>query len=215
MSNPAISLQDTAETLERASQLVKAGGLLAFRTDTFYGLGVDPFNREAIRRIKNLKGREEGKPILIIISGEVEADRFISERSDLFEAASAQHWPGALTIVARAREEVTEELTAGSGTIGLRLPDDEEVRGLVRACGGALTATSANPSGAVPARTALEVSQYFPAGLDLIIDGGAARTDKPSTVLDVCGRVPKIIREGVVTREQLEASFKLRERSVK
>ena len=200
-----------ADAVARAAQVIGEGGVIAFRTDTFYGLGVDPFNREAVRRIKNLKGREDKKPILILVSDAYEADRFISQKSELFEAVRARHWPGALTIVARALMEVPLELTAGSGTIGVRLPDDEEVRALVRACGGALTATSANPAGQSPARTALEVSKYFQTDLDLIIDGGAARTDKPSTVLDVSGESPRVIREGVVTREQLEETFKLKD----
>ena len=117
-----------AEAHEFAPQVIKAGGVIAFRTDTFYGLGVDPFNREAIQRIKNLKGREDHKPILILISEPDEADRFISEKSEQFDEVRARHWPGALTIVARARVEVPLELTAGTGTIGVRLPDDEEVR---------------------------------------------------------------------------------------
>jgi L-threonylcarbamoyladenylate synthase len=199
-----------AEARELAAQVIREGGLIAFRTDTFYGLGADPFNQEAVKRIKNLKGREDNKPILILISDANEADRFIAEQSELFDTVRARHWPGALTIVARARVEVPLELTAGTGTIGVRLPDDEEVRALVRACGGALTATSANPAGQSPARTAFEVSEYFKTGLDLIVDGGAARTDKPSTVLDVSGESPRVIREGVVTREQLAETFKLK-----
>lgn len=157
--------------------------------------------------LKALKGREDGKPILVIISDTFEADRFIAERSSMFAAFSARHWPGALTIVTRARAEVPDELTAGTGTIGVRLPDDVTVRELVRACGGALTATSANPAGAAPARTAHEVAGYFKSGLDLIIDGGATRSDKPSTVLDVSGEKARIIREGVITREQFTEAF--------
>jgi L-threonylcarbamoyladenylate synthase len=183
---------------ERARRIVKSGGVIAYRTDTFYGLGVDPFNSEGVQRIKDLKGREDNKPILIVISDAIEADRFISERSSLFEIASSRHWPGALTLVLNASACVPDELTAGTGTIGVRLPDDTEVSDLVRACGGALTATSANPSGAAPARTAIEVAEYFPTGVDLIIDSGAARSEKPSTVLDVSGDVPRVIREGLV-----------------
>jgi L-threonylcarbamoyladenylate synthase len=97
-----------------------------------------------------------------------------------------------------ARADVPDELTAGTGTIGVRLPDDANVRDLVRACGGALTATSANHSGAAAARTAAEVVAYFPSGVDLIIDGGASESDLPSTVLDVCGDIPKLIRRGSV-----------------
>ena len=191
-------MKSSQEAFEHAARVVRDGGVIAFRTDTFYGLGVDPFNRQALRKIKDLKGREENKPILIVISDAVEADRFISERSSLFEIVSARHWPGALTLVLKARDDIPSELTGGTGTIGVRLPDDSEVRDLVRACGGALTATSTNPAGAAPARTANDVVVYFPVGVDLIVDGGEALSDLPSTVLDVCGDVPRLIREGVL-----------------
>ena len=182
---------------EQAARVVMSGGVIAFRTDTFYGLGVDPFNPRALNRIRELKGREDSKPILIVISDAIEADRFISERSNLFEIVSTRHWPGALTLVLNARDDIPDELTAGTGTIGVRLPDDADVRALVRTCGGALTATSANPSGAAPARTSSEVAKYFPVGVDLIVDSGDVISDQPSTVLDVCGDVPRVIREGV------------------
>lgn len=108
----------------------------------------------------------------------------------------------------RARVEVPDELTAGTRTIGIRLPDDAEVRALVGACGGALTATSANPAGQPPARTAAEVARYFPHGIELILDGGEARTDSPSTVLDITGDAARLIREGVITRQELQKTLR-------
>src|SRR5207245_4562369 len=114
-----------------------------------------------------------------------------------------------LTLVGKARGELTEELTAGSGTIGVRLPDDAGVRDFVRVCGGALTATSANLSSQPPARTAQEVESYFPTGIDLTIDGGAATVSQPSTVLDLSGEQPQLIREGAVKLGELEESLGL------
>jgi L-threonylcarbamoyladenylate synthase len=200
-------VQDSAETRERAARVIAAGGVLAFRTDTFYGLGADPFNRAALRRLNELKGRD-GKPILVVISDEAHAKRFIAHRSELFNAIAHRHWPGALTLVAEAKPEVPEELTAGSRTVGLRLPDDENVRSFVRAAGGALTATSANLAGEPPARSAAEVARAFPSELDLIVDGGPSRVDKPSTVLALDGREPRLIREGAVSRSELEETFR-------
>ena len=199
---------DSAETRERAGEVIAAGGVIAFRTDTFYGLGADPFNRDALRAIKALKGRDDGKPILVVIGDASEAERFIAGRTRLFEFISERHWPGALTLVVTARHDAPEELTAGSGTIGVRLPDDDEARDLVRACGGALTATSANLAGEPPARTAREVARSFPTGLHLIVDGGEARGLRPSTVLDVSGTIPRLIREGAVSRRQLQETLK-------
>jgi L-threonylcarbamoyladenylate synthase len=155
-----------------------------------------------------LKGRDAGKPVLVVISDRNEAERFTTDRSPLFNSVSERHWPGALTIVVNARAEVPDELTAGSRTIGLRLPDDEKVRALIRACGGALTATSANLAGEPPARAAAEVAIAFHSLLDLIIDGGAAIGDKPSTVLDLSREHPRLLRDGAVSRSQLQETLR-------
>jgi L-threonylcarbamoyladenylate synthase len=200
-------VKDGEEARERAAQVIATGGVAAFRTDTFYGLGADPFNQNALRRVNELKGRD-GKPILVVVSDESEAERFILNKSKLFDEVCARHWPGALTIVVKAKMEAPYELTAGSGTVGLRLPNDEAVRSFIRACGGALTATSANVAGASPARTAEEVAHFFPVGIELIVDGGTARGEKPSTVLDISSFPPHLIREGAITRGELEETFR-------
>src|SRR4030095_12559355 len=149
-------LPDNQANRERAARTIAAGGLIAFRTDTFYGLGADPFNPPAVRQIIDLKGRE-GKPILLLISDLEEADRFIVDQTAYFKLLAASLWPGPLTIVSTATPGLSKDLTAGTGTIGVRLPDGESLRDLIRLCGGALTATSANQTGAHPARTAEEV----------------------------------------------------------
>jgi L-threonylcarbamoyladenylate synthase len=186
---------------------VAGGGLVAFRTDTFYGVGADPFDTFALERLNALKGRD-GKPILVLAADAEEAARLVALRTRAFEALAARHWPGALTLVAAARAEAPGLLTAGTGTVGVRLPDDAEARAVVRACGGLLTATSANPAGEPPARTAAEVARYFERGLDLVLDGGPSRSELPSTVFDTTATPPRLIREGVVTRAQLEATLR-------
>ena len=207
MQDPVPTLPDGEEARARAALETARGRLIAFRTDTFYGLGADPLNRAAVAAVGDLKGRE-GKPVLVVVADEESAFRLASHASDLFRRVAARHWPGPLTLVLEARPEVPEELTAGTGTVGVRLPDDAEVRALLGACGGALTATSANPAGLPPARTAAEAARYFPRGLALVVDGGPARTDAPSTVLDVTGPRPRLIREGVITRAQLEETLR-------
>jgi L-threonylcarbamoyladenylate synthase len=196
-------LPDTPGAHARAAQLIAGGGVIGFRTDTFYGLGADPFNRAAVEAVNALKGRD-GKPILVVVSDPRQAARFVSAEGDsLFAALAERHWPGALTIVAAAREELPEGLTAGTGTVGVRLPDDGRVRALVSACGGALTATSANPAGQPPARTAWEVEDYFGALLPLVVDGGATQAERPSTVVAVSGHGARLVREGAVGREEI------------
>ena len=171
--------------------------MIAFRTDTFYGLGADPFNATAVARINELKGRD-GKPILLLMADLDQVDRLIVERSPQFNELAAKFWPGPLTIIGKATTALPEAITAGTGTVGVRLPADEKVRKIVRECGGTLTATSANPAGREPARSAAEVRSYFPAGLDLIVEGGEVTATEPSTVIDATTSPPRIVREGAI-----------------
>lgn len=200
---------DCVETRREAAVLIAGGGLIAFRTDTFYGLGANPLNPPAIARIKGLKGRDGTKPILLLIAELADLNRLIVNRSEIFDAMAERFWPGPLTLVGTASEDVSEEVTAGGGTIGVRLPDDEGVRALVSICGGILSATSANLSGRPPARSAQEVAEYFPTGIDLIVDSGDVTTTEPSTVLDLSGDKPRIIREGAVSRDEIERELSL------
>ncbi|MEP6718937.1 MAG: L-threonylcarbamoyladenylate synthase [bacterium] len=199
---------DSETTRVEAARIISTGGLIAFRTDTFYGLGADPFNPTALQKIKKLKGREENKPILLLISNLDQLDRLVAVQSSLFRSLAIRHWPAPLTLIGAARPELPPELTGGTNSIGVRLPDDENVRRLVGVCGGALTATSANISAQAPARTASEVENYFPEEIDLIIDGGEVGITKPSTVLDLSGSEPHLIREGAVSREELAEILK-------
>ena len=193
-----MTLSVTPELLEAAARTITGAGVVAFRTDTFYGLGADPFNQDAVRRVKQLKGREDNKPILIVISDYDQLDRFISSVRPAFHLLAKKFWPGALTLIGAARSELPHGITAGTKTVGVRLPNDDRVRLLVRACGGALTATSANPSHAAPATTARQVQEYFGDVIDLIVDDGEAQRDRPSTVVDVSQDEPRLIREGVI-----------------
>jgi len=199
-----VILKYSIKTSHKAREVVARGGVIAFRTDTFYGLGVDPFNSEAIQKLKQLKGREETKPILIVISERDQLARFIKEPSAAFNHLAQTFWPGPLTLVGTANESVPRDITAGTETIGVRLPDDAKVCALVSACGGALTATSANPSTLAPARNAQTVDDYFGEAIDLIVDDGEAKTDRPSTVVDVSGSEAKLIREGVLLWREIE-----------
>jgi L-threonylcarbamoyladenylate synthase len=195
---------DTEETRDLAAKLVTNGGVIAFRTDTFYGLGVDPLNADAVARVRALKKRENDKPILLLIADAEDLDRFVVEKSEDFEVVTRSIWPGPLTVIGRAAKSLPEALTAGTGTVGVRLPDYDNVRALVRLCGGALTATSANLSGSPSASVAQEVVDYFPTGIDLIVDGGEVSATQPSTILDLSGADPRVIRDGAVSRKTLE-----------
>ena len=200
--------QDSDErSIQDAAEIIANGGVIGFRTDTFYGLGADPFNRDAVQRIKQLKGREDRKPILVVISDREQVGRFISDLSPAFDLLAGKFWPGPLTLIGRSGPEVPEEITAGTETVGVRLPGDDSVCTLVQACGGALTATSANPSDQKPAKMAKEVWNYFNDAVDSIIDGGDATVDQPSTVVDARGDAARLIREGAIPWSQIQAAI--------
>lgn len=201
-------ISETSDSFDRIAEVINAGGIIAFRTDTFYGLGANPFDASAVRKIRQLKGREDDKPILVLISDRAHLHRAIHGASRSFEAISEKFWPGPITIIGAAAAGIPDELTAGTKTLGVRLPDDDKVRALVESCGGMLTATSANPSGQPAARTASEVERYFGDELNLIIDGGAAKSDQPSTVIDATGDEIKMIREGVIPWAQIQAHLR-------
>ena len=197
-------LKSSLQTIKRAAEIVSRGGVIAFRTDTFYGLGANPFDVGAVRRIKELKGRQDSKPILLVISDRDQVERFIEKPSKDFSRLAERFWPGPLTLIGIARPEVPEEITAGTRTVGIRLPDDEDVRDLVRACGGALTATSANPSHRPAAKRAQQVADCFPSGIDLIIDGGVSLGDQPSSVVDASGDGFRLVREGTISWSEIQ-----------
>ncbi len=152
----------------------------------------------AVQRIKELKGREESKPILIVISDRGQVGRFIHKPSPTFNLLSENLWPGPLTLIGNAKGGVPDEITAGTETVGIRPPSDDKVRALIDVCSGALKPTSANPSHEAPAKTSEGVRAYFGDEIDLIVDEGAARTDQPSTFVDARANELKLIREGVI-----------------
>jgi L-threonylcarbamoyladenylate synthase len=200
-----VIISQTTASLHLVSTTIARGGVIAFRTDTFYGLGADPFNRDAVQRIKQLKGSHN--PILIIVSDREAVERFIARPTPTFDLLAKTFWPGPLTLIGQAASAVPDEITAGTETIGVRLPGDDKVRALVQACGGALTATSANPSHQEPATTAQKVLSYFGTTIDLIVDGGDVTTDQPSTVLNVCEVDPRLIREGAIAWSEIRTAI--------
>jgi L-threonylcarbamoyladenylate synthase len=185
------------ESLARAAANLRSGGLVAFPTETFYGLAAAALDAGAVRAIFALKGRPESKPVLLLVDSVAMAEA-VAEVGEVARDLMSRYWPGALTLVLPARDRVPTEVTAGTGTVGLRLSAHPVARGLVRALGAPITAPSANPAGAAPATSAAAVLAYFPDGLDLVLDGGATAGGPASTVLDVRFEPPRVIREGAV-----------------
>ena len=184
-------------TLGDAAAVLRRGGVVAFPTETFYGLGAAALDRAASRRIFELKGRPETKPVLLLV-GSIAMAESVGEVSARARALMARHWPGALTLVLRARPSVPEEVTAGTGTVGVRLSPHPVARGLVGALGAPVTAPSANPSGLEPPTTASAVLAYFRDAIDLVLDGGPTAGGEPSTILDTTVEPPRVLRQGAV-----------------
>ncbi len=196
--------QQMGTDLSRIADVVRQGGVIAYPTDTFYGLGCDPFNTAAIDQLFAIKQRERGQPILLIISDPSLVVWLTSERDERFERLSQQFWPGPLTLVLRASERLPATLTGQTGTIGIRLPDHDLCRRIVNTAGGVLTGTSANVTGQPSAATAEAVLGQLGDAPDLIVDGGPTSGGAPSTVLDLTQEPPQLVREGVVSWHALK-----------
>ena len=187
-----------AAAVEAAAAVLRADGLVAFPTETFYGLGAAALRPAAVRRIFDVKGRPEGKPLLVLVDSIAMVERLTTDVPPRARALMDRYWPGALTLVLRARADVPFEITAGSGTIGVRLSAHAVARALVAALGGPVTAPSANLSGRPAPTTAAEAVAAFGDALPLVLDGGATPGGRPSTVLDVTVDPPRVIRAGAV-----------------
>ena len=185
-------------TLRDAASALRAGGLVAFPTETFYGLGAAALSADAVRRVFAVKGRPESKPLLLLIDSVAMLDIVVSHIPPAAHPLMARHWPGPLTLIVPARDTLPEALTAGTGTVGVRLPAHPVARALVAALGEPVTAPSANPSGAPPPTTAAEVLAHFDGLIDVVLDGGPTPGGEPSTIVDVTVDPPRILRQGAV-----------------
>ena len=185
-----------AGALARAAAVLREGGLVAFPTETFYGLGAAAGDPAAVRRVFRVKARTESKPLLVLVDSIAMAESLAGEVTPRARELMARHWPGALTLVMRARAELPTELTAGTGTIGVRLSGHPVARGLVRALGGPVTAPSANLEDAAPPTSVADVLRALDGAIDLALDGGVTAGGPASSVVDVTADPPRILRQG-------------------
>ncbi len=180
-----------------------SGGVVAYPTDTFYGLGADPQNPHAVRKLFSIKNRPANQPILLLISGPAEVNKWAAEITSEAERLMRLFWPGPLTLIFNANDKVLPELTAGTGTIGLRMPGNTLTRQLLAYLGNALTGTSANISGEKNPDSAAEIVKNLGEKIDLVLDGGKTAGGKPSTLVDVTRGEINIIREGAIPSRDL------------
>ena len=191
--------------MDLAAEVVQAGGVIAFPTDTVYGIGVSAFNEEAIERIYQVKGRSALKAIPILISSPQEMDQISLPASAVITKLIERYWPGALTLILPRLPGLPDNLSP-TPTIGLRVPDHQLTRELLRHT-GPLAATSANQSGQPSALTAAEVLDQLEGRIDLVLDGGSAPGGQASTVLDCAGEKVKVLRKGPITWENIQETI--------
>jgi L-threonylcarbamoyladenylate synthase len=185
--------------VREAADVLRRGGLVAFPTETFYGLGAAALDAAAVRRVFEVKGRPSSMPLLVLVDSAARLRHVAIDVPERARTLMDRHWPGALTLVFRAAPQLPAELTAGTGTVGVRVPNHRVARALVSQLGLPVTAPSANPTGGDPPTTADGVLAYFRDVLDLVLDGGPTPGGAPSTVVDVTVDPPRVLRRGAIT----------------
>ncbi len=184
--------------IDRGVKILRDGGVIAYPTETLYGLAADAGNERAIERIFAIKGRNFDKPIPLIIGNEKALDPLVSEIPERALQLMKTFWPGPMTLIFHASESVSTRLTAGTGKIGIRLSSHEIARSLAAGLHGAITATSANISGEGGISSAKEVLNILGDRIDALIDGGDTPGGPGSTVMDVTADPPVVLREGII-----------------
>ena len=200
-------VEASEENIRRAAVIVRLGGVVIYPTDTVYGLGCDPANVDATRRICEIKGRAD-KPLPLACS-DVEAAKRIVEFNPIAERLAERFWPGPLTMVLPAKVDYPIWVTHGARTLGVRVPGHPVARRLAKLSGGVIVTTSANKSGEPPPKTALEAAEQIGEEVDLILDAGPAPLKQPSTVLDLSGDELWIIRPGPIKAEDIKKALEL------
>lgn len=189
------------ENLSKALQVLKAGGMVAFPTDTVYGLGASAYHAQAIARIYKAKGRSRENPIPILLANMQELSRVTLSPPPMARRLAKRFWPGPITLIVWRKPTLPDEISPSS-TVGVRVPDHPVALTLLTIA-GPLAVTSANKSGDPIARTASEVLEGFGGDIDLILDGGMTPGGEPSTVVDCTRASPQILREGPISEVEI------------
>ena len=200
MAKPAVDIE---EQVERGVAILRRGGIVAFPTDTVYGLGVSAYNEPAVKRLYRLKQRPEARPLPILVADMVQMAEVAGVLPPVARKLADSFLPGALTLVLPRSARVPDVITGGK-TVAVRIPAHPVAIALIRGLGSPIVGTSANLSGRPSALTAEEVYSQFGDRLGLVIDGGRCPGGRESTIVDVTGAKPRVLREGAISRQQLE-----------
>ena len=196
---------DNESNRQAAAALLREGGVVAYPTDTLYGLGALAADAEAVERVFAIKGRPSERALPVLVASADQLDQLAAEVSPEAYALAARFWPGALTLVLRAHQSLPPHLTAAQGTVAVRAPDHPTPLALIAACGGPITGTSANLSGGPQPVTAEDVVRQLGGAVAMVLDGGACSGGVPSTVLDVTSLPARVVRSGAIAIDALRA----------
>ena len=194
-------------TVDDAVAVLRAGGLVAFPTETVYGLGADASNAEAVKKIYAAKGRPRNHPLIVHVANAQEAGAWAAHFPAAAQRLAERYWPGPLTLILRRSAQVSDLLTGGQDTIALRVPSHRIAQALLRAFGGGIAAPSANRYGRISATTAGHVRSEFGAAVDCVLDGGPSEVGIESTIVDVSSAQPALLRPGHITARELEETL--------
>jgi L-threonylcarbamoyladenylate synthase len=193
--------------LDRAAQIMKNGGLVAFATETVYGLGAVATEAAAVAKIYAAKGRPAVNPLIVHVTGIAQARECVRGWPERAERLASRYWPGPLTIVLERAEIVPEIVTAGRATVGVRAPRGLVARGLIERVGEPIAAPSANRSNRISPTRAEHVVADLEGEIELVIDSGPTAVGIESTVVDLTGEIPRVLRPGPISRQDLEAAL--------
>lgn len=205
MTHPSGDPTVDTEELARAAALLRAGRLVAFPTETVYGLGANALDAEAVRRIFAAKGRPANIPLIVHLADAAQLATVTSVQPAIAQKLATAFWPGPLTMVLPRSSAIPDVVTAGLDTVGVRVPAHPLARALIEKAGVPVAAPSANPFTQVSPTTAAHVRAKLGDAVDLVLDGGPAEVGIESTVVDACGSRPVLLRPGGVSVAQLEA----------
>lgn len=191
-----------------AARVLSNGGVVAIPTDTVYGLAVAYDDEQAVERLFRLKSRPLGLPVPLLLDHAGSVECYVTDIPDVFWDLAEAFWPGPLTMVLPKSDAVPNRLTGGRDTVGLRVPDHWLPRCIVESLDRAITGTSANLSGLPPLTTAQSVEEHLGNAVDLVIDGGPASQSTASTVVDLSGNAPTILRKGRISAHDIEFALR-------
>ena len=194
---PVSILSPTPQNITAAAHCIRDGAIVAYPTETVYGLGVDPFNDKALQRLFALKGRPPGNPVLLLIHNRLDIEQLVTRIPPMALDLMDRFWPGPLTLILPARETLSPHVTSGSGTVAVRQASQGTARDLLLATGGPITSTSANRRGEVPATSPEQAAKLLGKG-NIVLDGHCEPDALPSTLVDTTGKVPTIVRPGAI-----------------